>query len=122
MPNLKYVGLFLIIIIFGILFIPKIVAASQNYSQELAKASTQLEQLNSSYQKQISDSQGNEDFNNKVNQNAEQLRAQMESLSANLAANLKTIESIFGIRSDFGIASFTIDPDHDTPSVLKKIL
>jgi len=61
-------------------------AASQNYSQELAKASTQLEQLNSSYQKQISDSQGNEDFNNKVNQNAEQLRAQMESLSANLAA------------------------------------
>ena len=61
-------------------------AASQNYSQELAKASTQLEQLNSSYKKQISDSQGNEDFNNKVNQNAEQLRAQMESLSANLAA------------------------------------
>ena len=73
------------------------VAASQNYSQELAKASTQLEQLNSSYQKQINDSQGNEDFNNKVKknlsvqenlqtQNAEQLRAQMESLSANLAA------------------------------------
>lgn len=73
------------------------VAASQNYSQELAKASTQLEQLNSSYQKQINDSQGNEDFNDKVKkklsaqenlqtQNAEQLRAQMESLSANLAA------------------------------------
>ena len=73
------------------------IAASQNYSQELAKASTQLEQLNSSYQKQINDSQGNEDFNNKVKknlsvqenlqtQNAEQLRAQMESLSANLAA------------------------------------
>ena len=73
------------------------VAASQNYSQELAKASTQLEQLNSSYQKQINDSQGNEDFNNKLKnnlsvqenlqtQNAEQLRAQMESLSANLAA------------------------------------
>ena len=41
------------------------VAASQNYSQELAKASTQLEQLNSSYQKQINDSQGNEDFNDK---------------------------------------------------------
>ena len=73
------------------------VAASQNYSQELAKASTQLEQLNSSYQKQINDSQGNEDFNDKVKknlsaqenlqtQNAEQLRAQMESLSSNLAA------------------------------------
>ena len=50
-------------------------SASQNYSQELAKAASQLEQLNANYQKQIS-----------VNQNADQLRKQMESVSANLAA------------------------------------
>ena len=50
-------------------------SASQTYSQELAKAATQLEQLNSNYQKQI-----------RVNQNADQLKQQMESLSANLAA------------------------------------
>ena len=50
-------------------------SASQNYSQELAKAASQLEQLNANYQKQIS-----------VNQNADQLRKQMENLSANLAA------------------------------------
>ena len=50
-------------------------SASQNYSQELAKAASQLEQLNTNYQKQIS-----------VNQNADQLRKQMENLSANLAA------------------------------------
>jgi gliding motility-associated protein GldL len=62
------------------------VSASQNYSQELAKAATQLEQLNANYQKQIQDAEGNAEFNDKVNQNAEQLRAQMESLSANLAA------------------------------------
>ena len=62
------------------------IAASQNYSQELAKAATQLEQLNTNYQQQIQNAQGNADFNDKVNQNAEQLRAQMESLSANLAA------------------------------------
>ncbi len=62
------------------------VAASQSYSQELAKAATQLEQLNANYQKQIQDAQGNAEFNDKVNQNAEQLRVQMESLSANLAA------------------------------------
>jgi len=60
--------------------------ASQNYNQELTKAVTQLEQLNANYQKQIQDSQGNAEFNEKVNQNAEQLRAQMESMSANLAA------------------------------------
>lgn len=62
------------------------VSASQNYSQELAKAATQLEQLNSNYQKQIQDAEGNSEFNDKVNKNAEQLRAQMESLSNNLAA------------------------------------
>ena len=62
------------------------VSASQNYSQELAKAATQLEQLNANYQKQIQNAEGNAEFNDKVNQNAEQLRAQMESLSANLAA------------------------------------
>jgi len=47
----------------------------------LAKAATQLEQLNANYQKQIQDAEIAE-FNDKVNQNAEQLRAQMESLSA----------------------------------------
>ena len=62
------------------------VSASQNYSKELAKAATQLEQLNSNYQKQIQDAEGNSEFNEKVNQNAEQLRAQMESLSNNVAA------------------------------------
>ena len=61
-------------------------SASQNYSQELAKAATQIEQLNANYQKQIQDAEGNAEFNDKVNHNAEQLRAQMESLSANLAA------------------------------------
>tara|TARA_B100001094_G_C17673299_1_gene549842 strand:- start:27 stop:623 length:597 start_codon:yes stop_codon:yes gene_type:complete len=62
------------------------VSASQNYSHELAKASSQLEQLNANYQKQIQDAEGNSEFNDKVNQNAEQLRAQMASLSDNLAA------------------------------------
>jgi protein SCO1/2 len=33
--------------------------------------------------------------------------------------NMKRIEERFGSRSDFGIASFTIDPEHDTPVVLK---
>ena len=32
---------------------------------------------------------------------------------------MKRIEELFGNREDFGIASFTIDPKHDTPSVLK---
>ncbi|MGA0273826.1 MAG: gliding motility protein GldL [Flavobacteriia bacterium] len=61
-------------------------SASQTYTQELAKAAGQLEQLNANYRKQIQDAQGNAEFNTKVSENAEQLKAQMESLSANLAA------------------------------------
>ncbi len=67
-------------------------SASQSYTQELAKAAGQLEQLNANYQKQIKDAQGNAEFNTKVSENAEQLRAQMESLSANLAA----LNSVYG--------------------------
>lgn len=67
-------------------------SASQNYAQELTKAAGQLEQLNANYQKQIQDAQGNAEFNTKVSENAEQLRAQMESLSANLAA----LNSVYG--------------------------
>ena len=67
-------------------------SASQSYTQELAKAAGQLEQLNANYQKQIKDAQGNAEFNSKVSENAEQLKAQMESLSANLAA----LNSVYG--------------------------
>ena len=62
------------------------ITASQNYSLELAKAAKQLEQLNANYQQEIQKSKGNSEFNDKVKQNADQLRAQMESLSSNLAA------------------------------------
>ena len=34
--------------------------------------------------------------------------------------NMKSLENSFGSREDFGIASFTVDPDNDKPEVLKK--
>ena len=34
--------------------------------------------------------------------------------------NMKRLENSFGSREDFGIASFTVDPDNDKPEVLKK--
>jgi gliding motility-associated protein GldL len=67
-------------------------SASQSYTQELAKAASQLEQLNANYQKQIKDAQSNAEFNTKVSENAEHLKVQMESLSANLAA----LNSVYG--------------------------
>ena len=62
------------------------ISASQSYSQELSKAAGQLEQLNLNYQQQVSNAKGNSELKEKINQDAQQLRAQMENLSANLAA------------------------------------
>ena len=62
------------------------ISASQTYSTELANAASSLEQLNLNYQNQLQQSKEGVDFNDKVGENSEQLRAQMESLSANLAA------------------------------------
>ena len=131
MPSLKYVGLFLIIMIFGILFIPKIIerinsnsiidssrtqsAAPLNYiilNNQTKKVPSFI------FKNQDSLLISNEDFLGKVYV-AEFFFTSCPSICPIMNKNLKTIESIFGIRSDFGIASFTIDPDHDTPSVLK---
>ena len=62
------------------------ISASQNYSQELSKAANQLEQLNANYQQQVKNAKGNSELKEKINTDAQQLRAQMESLSANLSA------------------------------------
>ncbi len=62
------------------------ISASENYSQELAKAANQLEQLNANYQQQVKNAKGNSELKERINLDAQQLRAQMESLSANLAS------------------------------------
>lgn len=61
-------------------------STSEEYSDQLAKAAAQMEQLNAVYETQVREAQNNSGFNDKVNENAEQLRAQMEALSANLAS------------------------------------
>jgi len=62
---------------------------------------------------------GNEDFNNKVYV-VEFFFTTCPSICPIMNKNMKRLESAFGERNDFGIASFTIDPDHDTPKVLKE--
>ena len=61
------------------------VNSSNEYSQQLQQASKTLTELNSHYSKQVELAGNNTAFNSQVAQNAEQLRTQMESLSANLA-------------------------------------
>ncbi|CAI8243985.1 MAG: Uncharacterised protein [Flavobacteriaceae bacterium] len=61
------------------------VNSNQEYSDQLKKAAQTLNELNGHYAKQVEVAGNNAAFNSQVAQNAEQLRAQMESLSANLA-------------------------------------
>ena len=42
------------------------------------------------------------------------------SICIEMNKNMKILDNEFGDRDDFGIASFTIDPEHDTPKVLKE--
>ena len=62
---------------------------------------------------------GNEDFHGKV-YIVEFFFTTCPSICPIMNKNMKRLEAEFGNRNDFGIASFTIDPDHDTPKVLKE--
>jgi len=131
MSKLKYVGLFLVILIFGILFIPKILNRITDQRIVESNRSQSAEPLQyiilNGEAKQVPDYTflnqdslwiSNEDFTNKVYV-AEFFFTSCPSICPIMNKNMKQIEERFGSRSDFGIASFTIDPEHDTPSVLK---
>ena len=131
MRNTKYIGLILVIIIFGIIFIPKIVSRVNNrkiVESNRSQSSIPLQYvfLNGEAKKvpefaflnQDSIIISNEDFNKKVYV-AEFFFTSCPSICPIMNKNMKRIENRFGKRQDFGIASFSIDPIKDTPSVLK---
>ena len=131
MRNTKYIGLILVIVIFGIIFIPKIVSRVNNLKvveSNRSQSSIPLQYvfLNGEAKKvpefafinQDSIIISNEDFNKKVYV-AEFFFTSCPSICPIMNKNMKRIENRFGKRQDFGIASFSIDPIKDTPSVLK---
>ena len=132
MPNLKYVGLFLIIIIFGILFIPKIIDRVSSNTIVQSNRTQSAEPLSYivlngepkkvpsfDFTNQDNLFISNEDFLGKV-YIAEFFFTSCPSICPIMNKNMKRLEDSYGTRNDFGIASFTIDPEHDTPEVLKK--
>ena len=131
MFKFKYIGLFLVVLIFGLLFIPKIMdrISSDSIVEEnrtLSSSPLQYITLNGeakrvpefTFLNQDNLFISNEDFKEKVYV-AEFFFTSCPSICPIMNKNMKRIEARFGSRSDFGIASFTIDPEHDTPSVLK---
>ena len=62
---------------------------------------------------------GNEDYKGKVYV-AEFFFTRCPSICIEMNKNMKILDELYGDREDFAIASFTIDPENDTPTVLKK--
>jgi protein SCO1/2 len=132
MKNFRYIGLILVLLVFGLLFIPKIVDRIANNTQVESNRSVPAQPL--AYIKlngtaktvpeflmlnQDSLPIGNEDYIGKVYV-AEFFFTRCPTICPIMNKNMKILDDRFGDRLDFGIASFTIDPEYDTPSVLKK--
>ena len=144
--NYSYVGIAFIILVFGIIFIPRIINRLSNEDvtrDESRSKSVTTQEVNSSNKNQsdliyIPDAQGgnrkvpafsftnqdgktitNEDYIGKVYL-VEFFFTTCPTICPRMSANLVQIQNEFmDYSNNFGVASFTITPEIDTPEVLK---
>lgn len=137
MKNKSYIGISFIILIFGIYAIPKIVDRVSNddvikgdrlnkvepvLETKEAKDLVQFKKVPSfNLINQDSVAIGNDFFKGKVYV-VEFFFTTCPTICPIMNRNMKEIEAAFGDMENFGIASFTINPGHDTPSVLKEYM
>lgn len=137
MKKNSYIGITFIILVFGIIFIPKIVDRVQNddivdldrmsnntnnfettvSSEEELVAFNEVPDFN--FINQNGDEVDNNYYNDKVYV-VEFFFSTCPSICPIMNTNMLKVQEAFKTREDFGIASFTIDPEHDTPEVLKE--
>jgi protein SCO1 len=138
--NYSYVGVSLIILVFGIIFIPRIVdriknnditrdesrSDSPNKKKKLVSDLAFLE-INGVAKKvpafNFTDQDGNtitnKDYEGKVYV-VEFFFTTCPTICPRMSKNLVQIQNKFKDFENFGVASFTINPEYDTPDVLKK--
>lgn len=139
MKNYSYIGISLVILIFGIIFIPEIIKRVQEGNvvvsdrMSIPEAESKNEEplayikVNGKKKKvpsfefidQNGDTISNKDYKGKV-YIAEFFFTTCPSICPIMNRNLVLVQNKFKNNPDFGIASFTIDPAHDTPEVLKE--
>ncbi|MES2575874.1 MAG: gliding motility protein GldL [Bacteroidota bacterium] len=68
------------------------IAATKKYSEELSVAAAQMESLNSLYKVQLESAARNADANKEIADNANKLKEQMQSMTANIAS----LNSVYG--------------------------
>ena len=132
MKKYSYVGISFVVLIFGIWFFPKIM---DRIDQREVRYDTRLDNFNELSYVKLNDVKrkvpgfvflnqdslyvSNEDFLGKVFV-VEFFFTRCPSICIEMNKNMKILDEEFGSRNDFGIASFTIDPENDTPKVLKQ--
>ena len=138
MKNTSYIGISLIILIFGIIFIPKIIdrisngEVVKNDRLNIGKGPSNAAELSYielygenkkvpefKFVNQNGDSISNKDYLGKVYV-VEFFFTTCPSICPIMNRNLIAVEKELGSDKDFGIVSITIDPQHDTQEVLKQ--
>ena len=135
----SYVGVSFIILIFGIIVVPKIIDRIQNNDITRSESRSKDVQMSVSddtplsylvingepktvmpfsFINQDGKTISNEDYKGKVYL-VEFFFSTCPTICPKMNKNLVDIQNTFPDRPDFGIASFTINPEYDTPSVLK---
>lgn len=133
MKNKSYIGLSFIVLIFGIIFIPKIVNRIQSNTvvqgdridavSNHKNAETDLLTLGKAPNFALTDQNGtkvtNETYKGKVYV-VEFFFSTCPSICPIMNRNMADIQNKFFGNPNFGIASITINPEHDTVAVLKE--
>lgn len=137
--NYSYIGVAFIILVFGIIFVPKIVDRLKNNAvveNDRLNVPTEIEgqsksdlayiEINGKRKKvpsfSFTDQNGttitNEDYDGKV-YIVEFFFTTCPTICPRMSSNLVEIQNTFTEFDNFGVASFTINPEFDTPQVLK---
>ncbi len=120
MKKYSYIGITFIILLFGIWAIPKIVAYLSEpdlaYILDVNKEPAAVPDF--SFTNQNGETITNEDYAGKVYV-AEFFFTTCPSICPIMNRNMVKIQNSFFGNPNFGVASFTINPEYDTPEVLK---
>jgi protein SCO1/2 len=137
--NYSYVGIALVVLVFGIIFIPKIVdrisnddiirneSRSDQTSEKTYVSDLAFLEINGTPKKvpdfSFTDQNGktisNNDYEGKVYV-VEFFFTTCPTICPRMSRNLVEIQNSFKDFENFGVASFTINPEHDTSEVLKQ--
>jgi protein SCO1/2 len=132
MKQKSYIGIFFIILVFGILFIPKIIDRIQNNTvvqgdridavSNHKNQNSNLVVVGPAPKFDLTDQNGqrisNATYTGKVFV-VEFFFSTCPSICPIMNRNMIDIQNVFFGNPNFGIASITIDPEHDTAAVLK---